>query len=201
MSEAMPNYFILATINQAADDRVQGFMEIEDYKYKRLDDFDGWGVGRATDVGPAGAVEIRVVPREKCVSPPIDLYDFSIPLISARFKSALDKVGVDNIHYVPATLRNSKTKEGYDYFAFNLMGLVAGADRGSSNMSSFDGDFIGDTQINDLVIDESKCRGLLMFRLAEKFSVIMVHRKVKDVIESQGIDTLTFMDPKDFMAL
>ena len=121
--------------------------------------------------------------------------------MSARLKEAIESAGVDNISFLPITLRNPESGQAYPYFAFNLVGLISATDFAKSNITSPDGGFIGDSQIHDLAIDESACRGFLMFRLKEKFSAIFVHRRVKEVIERRGIDTLKFVKPEDFMAL
>lgn len=84
---------------------------------------------------------------------------------------------------------------------YMLVGLAAAADLAKSQIASPDGDFVGDSQIHNLVIDESKTHDLLMFRLKEKFSTLLVHRKVREAIESRGIDGVEFIAPEDYMAI
>lgn len=174
-------------------------MEIEDWV--GIEGFEDWGRGTAAKLRPKGDVEIRAVPYDGYVGLPPELSDTNVPVMSARLKEALIAAGVDNINFLPITLRNSETGQTYEYFAFNLVGLVGAADMTKSNITSHDGDFFGDSVVHDLAIDESKINGLLMFRLKEKFSAVLVHKSVKDTIESRGIDTLKFIDPKDYMAL
>jgi hypothetical protein len=174
-------------------------MEIEDWD--ATDGFEDWGRGTPARQRPPGAVEIRAVPYDGYSGLPDDLQDTNVPLVSKRLKEAIESAGVDNNDFSPVTVRNADTGEVYEYFAFNLIGLVAAADPAGSEMTSRDGDFIGDTSISGLVIDESKCRDLLMFRLKEKFSVILVHETVKQAIERHGIASVRYIDPGDFMAL
>jgi hypothetical protein len=181
-------------------DSQQGYMEIEDW-VDGIDGFDDWGVGRPARQHPAAPVEIRAVPHDGYTGLPDEFHDHSVPLMSRRLKEALDAAGVDNVIYLPVTLRNPDTGQTYEYYAFNLVGLVAATDLAQSNIASPDGDFVGDSQIHDLVIDESKCKGFLMFRLKEKFSAVFVHRRVKDTIESRGITTMKFTKPEDYMHL
>jgi hypothetical protein len=176
-----------------------GYMEIEDWN--ATEGFEDWGVGRQAEKRPAGDVVISVVPYGGYAGLPDEYMDSNVPLMSKRLKEAIESAGVDNIRFHPITLRNSETGEDYEYFAFNLIGLVAAADLAKSTMTSHDGDFIGDTAISDLVVDGSAARGLFIFRLKQKFSVILVHHKVKDAVERAGIASVKFIVPEDFMAL
>lgn len=193
----MSNYFIVDS--RPWDDSLPGYIEIEDWV--GIEGFDDWGRGTVATQHPNAPVEIRAVPHEGYTGFPDEFSDSNVPIMSARLKAAIEAAGVDNIKFLPVTLRNSETGQVYEYFAFNLVGLVAAADLASSNITSHDGDFIGDSQIYDLIIDESKCHGLLMFRLKEKFSAVLVHKRVKESIEQRGIDTLKFVRPEDYMAL
>ena len=150
---------------------------------------------------PKGSVEIRVIPYDGYVGLPDEVSDMNVPLMSARLKEAITAAGVDNINFSPVTLCNSETGQAYEYFAFNLVGLVVAADMTKSNITSHDGDFLGDSSVHDLIIDESKIGGLLMFRLKEKFAAIIVQKSVKESIEQHGIDTIKFVKPEDYMAL
>ncbi|MBN1499969.1 MAG: hypothetical protein JW982_07435 [Spirochaetes bacterium] len=193
----MSNYFILD--NQLPEFNAKGYMEIEDWN--DIEGFDDWGEGIEAKDKPAGDIEIDVVSHDGYNGLPPDLHDHSVPLISARMKTALDAAGVENIKYLPVTLKNPETNQKFEYFAFNLIGLISAADFSESDIKSPDGDFTGDSQIYDLVIDEDKIPELLIFRLAEKFSAVVVHSRVKAEIEKHGIDTLRFLKPEDYMAL
>lgn len=197
----MSNYYVLRNNGSSitATPESPAYMEIEDWVSNK--GFEAWRAGTFAQNRPAGPVEMRAVPYEGYSGLPNDFQDFTVPLMSKRFKDVLESVGVDNINYLPVLIRNAETKQTYDYFAFNLIGLVSAVDFEKSKIGSHDGDFIGDSQIYDLVIDESKCRNMLMFRLAEKFSTILVHQRVKEAIEKNGIKTVKFLKPEEFMAL
>jgi hypothetical protein len=195
----MANYFILRRIPSLGNESVQGYMEIEDWD--GIEGFEDWGRGILAKNRPAGPIEIRAVPHDGYAGLPDDLQDGEVPLMSRRLKEVIESAGVDNIYFMQIALRNSDTNETYDYFAFNLVGMISAIDFGKSNVVSYDGDFVGDTQIVDLAIDESRCRDLLMFRIKEKFSAILVHQRIKEAIEHSGIATLRFINPEDFMAL
>ena len=192
----MSDYFILRPAPSVEKDDVKGYMEIEEWD--DIEGFEDWGVGTPGKSRPTGPVEIRARRHEGYKGEPDDFSDDNVPLMSKRLKEAIESAGVDNITFHPVTVRTKK--ETYEYYAFNLVGLVSVADP-ASEIKSPDGDFLGDSSITDLVIDDSKGRGLLMFRLKEKFSVILVHKKLKEAIEQRGIDSVKFLAPEDFMAL
>jgi len=197
----MSDYYIfhrnLSAENATPDE--PAYMEIEDWV--GINGFEDWGRGTFAKQSPSGPVEIRAVPYYGYVGQPDDFQDFSVPLMSKRLKQVLQSAGVDNINFHPVTLRNTETGQTYDYYAFNLVGLVSAVDFSQSKIGSHDGDFIGDSQIHDLVIDDTKCRHALMFRMVEQFSTILVHRTVKEAVERSGITSVKFIRPEDFMAL
>jgi hypothetical protein len=193
----MGNYLVMKR-HFPKPDTVQGYVEIEE---SDTEGFGGWRTGKPARSRPEGAVVINVVMHDGFTGEPHDFQDNNVPLMSARLKEAIESVGIDNINFFPVTLRNPATERTYEYFAFNLIGLVAAADLAKSQIASHDGDFMGDSQIHNLVLDESKAHGLLMFRLKEKYSTLLVHHKVRDAILSRQIDTVQFIEPEDYMAL
>lgn len=176
-----------------------GYMEIEDWDATA--GFEDWGVGRLAEKQPSDPIIINAVPYGGYGGPPDEYLDSNVPLMSRRLKECLESAGVDNVKFHAITLRNTETGQTYEYFAFNLIGLVDAVDLGKTTMTSQDGDFTGDTVISDLCVDDTKARGLLMFRLKQKFSVILVHRKVMDALERAAITSVKFILPEDFMAL
>jgi hypothetical protein len=128
-----------------------------------------------------------------------DLSEVPLPLVSKRLADALKSAGVSNIDYYTAEIRNETTDENFcTYFAFNLVGLVAAADLSASNYDAPEGPLIS-VDFESLVIDEEKVRGVLMFRLAECVTAIVVHESVKRAIEAAGIDTLDFVPPEEWV--
>lgn len=132
---------------------------------------------------------------------PPDMEDLGVSIMSERLKDALDSAGINNIEYFPATLINNQNGEKHQYFAFSLVGLVAIADMSSSDYESFDGNPVGDVSFYELKIDETKAKGLPIFRLAEDSSAIMVHESIKKVIEEAGIDTIKFIKPDEYVQI
>lgn len=146
-------------------------------------------------------IEIDYEPYREYNGPPVEMLDICIPIMSKRLKEAVELSGVDNIDFFPAILTNTDTGAKYDYFAFKVIGLIAAADMGSSEFSSFDEDGLIDTSVESLVIDDKKAHALKVFRLAENINALMVNEEVKKFLENSGINTLNFLKPEEFVQL
>lgn len=134
--------------------------------------------------------------------PPKELEDLGICIMSERLHSAVVSSGVDNIDFFPAVLTNTSTGEKYRYYAYKLVGLVSLMDSSQSEYETYrNSEPVMDTTIHSFVPDESKPHGLLMFRMAESLTAIVVHESVKKVIEAAGIDTVEFIKPEDYVSI
>ncbi len=130
---------------------------------------------------------------------PTEIEDLGIPVMSQRLCKVLLNAGVDNLELFPATLKNKQTGQVFDYYVYNILGLVAAMDLEKSSYENYktEGTF-ADTTIHELAIDDSKVKDLLLFRLAENVSTIMVHESLKKAIEEAGITTVSFIKPEDY---
>jgi hypothetical protein len=112
-----------------------------------------------------------------------------IPVASDYLVKTLQGCGVDNFQVFPAVLRNPKTHADWDGFcAFNALGLVAAAklDRSRSDVimeADPEGAEPALRAITDLTLDARKTRGLLMFRLAEDPTILLIHDRVNRYID------------------
>lgn len=112
------------------------------------------------------------------------------PLMSNALVETLRGSGVDNFDTYQAVIRESATgKEYTDYSAVNVLGVIDAVDRAKSKSTSLDG--LG-TWFSNLVLDESLTRGVLMFRLRQSLSKVIVHQRVKEAIESKNLPLLLF---------
>jgi hypothetical protein len=126
-------------------------------------------------------------------------YEEGIPIVREDVIETLRRAGVDNLQYFDALLRDPRDgTEFKDYRAYNIVGLVACADMEASELMGTSDSTMGDVDFQSLVIDEKKTGGLLLFRLAEKVSAIVVHEKVKDAIEAAGIPGFVFYGPGEW---
>jgi hypothetical protein len=124
-------------------------------------------------------------------------------LMSDPLVAALRQSGVDNIDVYTAVIRETDTGRTFDdYKAVNILGLVSAVDMAASEVVDLCG---GEDDLNlfffdRIALDEAKCRGALLFRLAEKTSAIVVDGTVKETLERLGFDRLEFFEPKDWNA-
>lgn len=131
---------------------------------------------------------------------PKAMYDSKAqPVMSDDLREVLTKAGVDNVQYFDAILVDPESRREYaNYKAFNIVGLVAAADMERSELMGTSDSTIGDVDFHALVLDESKTGGMLLFRLAEKISAIVVHQRIKAAIEASGIPGFVFYGPGDW---
>ncbi len=127
------------------------------------------------------------------------MYDIAFPIIRHDLLSALTDAGVDNLELFDAVVREPWTGKSHtDYKAFNIVGLVSGADMGSSELMGTDYSELIDIDFHSLVIDEEKAQGKLLFRLAESVSAIVVSDRVREHVEKNGIPGMVFYGPGEW---
>src|SRR3989338_5350545 len=78
------------------------------------------------------------------------LYEQSVPVMRVDLLEAIRSAGVGNLEVFPAIIRDPESKKEYDdYRAFNIVGVVACADRkksklmGTTKFTMIDTDFAG----------------------------------------------------------
>lgn len=120
-----------------------------------------------------------------------------IPLFRDDLIAALQEAGVDNLDLYQAELIDPDNGRRYKtHKAVNVIGVVAAADLERSAAIVNPGGPIIDVSFDSLVLDETKARGALMFRLAEAAGEILVHRSVRDHLRQKGYTKLWFINPK-----
>jgi hypothetical protein len=130
-----------------------------------------------------------------------ELYWNPIPLMTRRLVQALRGAGIDNLQTYETTLESAQGEHpppADHYLAVNIVGCVAAADLGKSEISPDTPERIVSTDFHSLSIDESKARALLLFRLAENITAVLVHEHVKEQVERSGITTLTWLAPEEW---
>ncbi len=118
----------------------------------------------------------------------------AFPVMRIDLFETLKSAGVDNLETFPARLKDEVNNITHtNYVAFNVIGLVAAADLDRSVLMPHENRAsLHSTDFDALVIDESKTRGLLLFRLAENCSAIVVHHLIKEAVEKAGIPGIIF---------
>lgn len=109
-------------------------------------------------------------------------------LMSRRLVDVLLGCGIDNLQIFPATISREDTGGTIaDYCVVNVLGLVAAADlrkskaRPLANVKFFE----------KLAVDPSRARGLLMFRLADSLTDIIVADNVARAIKAGQFTDVT----------
>ena len=120
-------------------------------------------------------------------------------LFSSRLRSVLTSAGIDNLEYFPTRIMNPQDAASTDdYWLVNVVGHIAGLDLSRSQVEMDPQDTAVITFIDALVLDESRIRGALFFRLAEFLQIVVVHERVKRVCETAGITGVGFVRPEDY---
>lgn len=130
----------------------------------------------------------------------LEMYQDSYVLMTERLTNALRQAGVDNLQLFDAVIRDPRTgMVATNYKMVNVVGVVACADLRKSVYTA-SGVPLVDVSFDRLVIDEKRAGGLLLFRLAESLSAIIVHDRVRQHLLASGFDMLTFRDPAKYVS-
>jgi hypothetical protein len=149
--------------------------------------------------GPISQPIILYWDTEKEYGKPKALYKAGIPLMSRRLYKAICKAGVDNLDIYETEIRSHNSKEiNRDYLAFNIIGVIKAVNMAKSKYNTLGGPPLISVFFNSIVIDEKAIGSVLLFRIAECVSAIVIHDSVKKQLERQNFG-LTFIKPEDWM--
>ena len=122
------------------------------------------------------------------------------PLFHRDLVAALQKCGVDNFNVYETNIEDTKSGSiCKDYLAINIIGLIKAADMEKSKAVIHSEDGLVDTDFDSVELDGSAIRGCKIFRLAESINALVIHREVKDYLESKGGFGLTFTPPEKWI--
>lgn len=142
-----------------------------------------WTMGLVYDKAVPQPIILPLNPDRGRVMPDIFLVD--IPLFSDKLLSALSKAGVNNLQLFDAELHSPEGKVFDNYKAVNIVGRVACADL---DKSEYDPESeVPLMDFDDLVINESKAHGFLLFRLGEYSPQIIINESVKRELEKADL--------------
>ena len=113
---------------------------------------------------------------------------------SDKLARVLRKAGVENIDYYPVRIMRDATGEVYrTHEAANILDVTFCIDRDKSDLSVGDENPLDLWYINRLVVNPERLGDALCFRLGERPSTIIVHRRVKEAVENAGISGPVFL--------
>lgn len=116
--------------------------------------------------------------------------------------AALEAFGVDNLDKYPVSITDPDDGKVYtNYKAVNIIGVVSAADMNKSKYELSDGIPLVDVAFDELILKENDIQDLLMFRLAENLTTILVHESVRDYLLEKGFIHGEFDDDIEFYKL
>jgi hypothetical protein len=152
---------------------------------------ESWMSGQPIAVPVPEPLVIEIDPDEP--GSPLEMYQLEALVLSKRLARALEEAGVDNLQLYDVELRGPASGRVFDdYCVANVVGPVSCADLARSAYVAPPGRPTISVVFESLVVDEARAGGILMLRLAESLSTILVHDKVKTHLERRGFDMLTF---------
>lgn len=108
----------------------------------------------------------------------------NVTLFSLRLVTALEAAGVDNLQIYPAEILDPKlNRTTSDFRAVNIVGLVEAADMQKSSYDPTSEPPMA--EFENIVLKTKLPKNLLIFRLAENPSFILIHETVKKVLDQQ----------------
>jgi hypothetical protein len=129
----------------------------------------------------------------------VPMFNRGILLWQDELIEAVRSAGVDNIDCYECILVDPVSGISHkNYKAVNIIGLVSKADLSMSAYSTPSGIPSIDTDFDSVFFDEHKAHELLLFRMAECVSAIVVHESVKNSIEDSGIPYINFVQPENW---
>jgi len=156
--------------------------------------FVGWMGGKPFTKAPSLPVIARIKPGYERADAPV--FKDVPQIMSAEFLEVLQSAGVENLDTYDATLESEdRAVVLTGYKAYNIIGLVSASDFANTEFSPDNPSRQIDASLRELVVDEKKAKGLLLFRLAESVDTILIHNSVKIVLETRNFKGVLFTPP------
>jgi len=166
--------------------------------YPVIDGIDSWLLGSPFARPPTEPIRLEWDPDTEGGKK--NLYDATIPLMHKGLLDALQSGGIDNLDFYGVEIVHPITGEiEREYSAVNVLGAIQAADLAQSRFSDPSGRRRIDMDFDGLSISTAATRDLLLFRLAECVSGLVVHELIKRHLESMGGFGLSFVNPEDWI--
>lgn len=153
---------------------------------------------RIQGIGEPFKILLSVESKAKIIDfPPLDIHGpHRTLLFSQSFIEILKKLEVDNVQYFDAEVTYEPENAKYSYKVANVIGLVKGLNIEKSDLIfSPQGNVVS---IERMYLDEEKCSGQKMFRLQEDSMLIIVHRCIKEAVETAGLQGFMFVTDDEY---
>jgi hypothetical protein len=126
----------------------------------------------------------------------------TVPLFRLDLIEALREAGVDNLDLYDAVIIDPDNGARHTtHKAANIIGVIAAADLGRSVATVNPGGAVIDVSFDSVALNEAATGGARLFRLAESPTTILLHRSVREHLDSKGFTKLWYLDPEDVAIL
>lgn len=116
--------------------------------------------------------------------------------------AAFEALGINNLDKYPVSITDPDNGIVYtNYKAVNIIGAVSAADMNKSRYELKDSIPLVNVAFDELVLKENEIQDLLIFRLAESLTTILVHESVRDCLLKKGFIHGDFDDNIEFYKL
>lgn len=184
-------YYILKCFDPA-----EGY--IARIEYKKDNPFRFWNRGERFAKPPPTPIPARLISDDQTIL--AELWETPLPMMSLRLHRTLCSLGVGNLDVYPVAFTDSRSEASIEgYVAFNLIGVIAAADLTKTHFAADSPERMISADIDHLELDAARIGGARMFRLAESVGAIIVDQQIKDGLEADGFDSLTFMQPEQWV--
>jgi len=172
----------------------EGESTVDILEYPLIDGVDSWLLGARFEATLPEPIALEWDPStsgtKKC------MYDATIPLMTKELLLALRASGVDNLDTYSVCIHDTKSGAVDDgYVAVNVLGVVAAANLSESVFRDPSGFSRADLDFDKLVLSPARARGLLLFRLAECVTGLVIHASIRAALEAKGEFGLSFVPP------
>lgn len=126
------------------------------------------------------------------------LSDFGCPVVSPRFRILLEQNGIDNIQFFPATIQATPSTAAAQYYAANVVGLVACIDTDQSEMNAkadANGELTIIFSIDKLVLKKPSHDFGYIFRAFPFERIILIDQRFRKIFDDAGISGVKCIDP------
>lgn len=126
------------------------------------------------------------------------LADVGCPLVSPRLRTLLEENSVDNIQYFPATVRSTANAPVSQYYAANILGLVACIDTDQSEMDAElddNGDATLIYSIDKLILKKLPYDVGPIFRAFPFERIILIDEHFCKIFDDAGISGTKCIEP------
>ena len=132
----------------------------------------------------------------------VDYHILPRPVISSKIKNALEKLKIEGVQYIPATITSKSNKKYENFFLLHIFNLIKCLDLKKSN---FDYDEDSDTvdDLRSFLLDEKALSEMplnirLVFILREWPSIYICHKTIMEAILSVNPTGIRFIPISDW---